>query len=95
MAAQGEFLLADGVRPELHLAHPLDAMFQEIAAVWGLPVGRRVRLSVRDPALPELSGRLELIAAPDLPFNPREALRLRVSGVAFSSAEIAEWVLSE
>jgi hypothetical protein len=39
-----------------------------------------------------LSGRLELIAAPDLPFNPRVALRLRVSGVAFSSAEIVEWV---
>lgn len=95
MEEQGEFLLADGVQSELHLAHPLDAMFQEIAAGWGLPIGQRVRLSLRDPALPELSGQLELVAAPDLPLNPREALRLRVSGVAFSSAEIAAWVLVE
>lgn len=95
MEEQGEFLLADRVQPELYLAHPLDAIFQEIAAIWGLPIGRCVRLSGRDPALPELSGRLELVGAPDLPFNLREALRLRVSGGAFSSTEIVGWVLLE
>ena len=92
MEEQSEFLLVDGVQPERHVAHPLGALLQEVSAAWGLPIGLRVRVSVRDSSLPELSGRLELITAPDLPFNPRVALRLRVSGVVFSSAEIVEWV---
>jgi hypothetical protein len=92
---QSEFLFADGAEPELHLPHALDALFQEIAAAWGLPVGRRVRVSLRDPALPELAGSLELVGAPDLPLDPREVLRLRISGVTFRSDEIAAWVLLE
>jgi hypothetical protein len=51
--AQSEFLVADWAQPEL--PHALDALFQEIAAAWGLPVGRRVRVSLRDPALPEMA----------------------------------------
>jgi hypothetical protein len=55
---QDEFLFAAGAQPELHLPHAFDGLFREIAAAWGLPVGRRVRVSLRDPALPELAGRL-------------------------------------
>lgn len=53
MPTQDEFLFADGAQSELHLPHALDGLLQVIAATWGLPVGRRVRVSLRHPVLPE------------------------------------------
>jgi len=95
MSEQSEFLFAEGAQPELHVPHPLDDFFQAVSDRWGLPIGRNVRLNLRDPALPLLKGKLELERAPDLPLNPREALSLRVRGVNFSSVEIASWSLAE
>ncbi len=95
MDEQAEFLFADGPQPELHDAHPLDDLFQAVADLWSLPIGRRVRVNLRDPALPLLEGTLELQRAPDLPLNPREPLSLRIRGLTFSSSEIASWSLAE
>lgn len=92
---QDEFLFADGPQPELHLAHPLDDLFVAIAAAWGVPVGRAVRLNLVNSALPELAGKLELVRAPDLPLDGREALYLRLKGVLFTHREIANWTLLE
>ncbi len=83
---------------------PLDAPFQpapaappdlraEIACVWGLPLGERVELSLRGESLDTLTGVLELAAAPDFPWNPRQTLRLRVNGYAFDSRAITRWSL--
>lgn len=95
MAEQSEFLFADGTQPELHVAHPLDDLFQAVAELWSLPIGRKVRVNLRDPALPPFEGKLELHRASDLPLNRREALSLRVRGLNFTSAEIASWSLAE
>jgi hypothetical protein len=46
-------------------------------------------------SLPVLDGRLELVSAPDLPFDPREPLNLRVRGYIFSSRSIAGWATAE
>jgi hypothetical protein len=45
--------------------------------------------------LPALDGRLELASAPDLPFDPRQPLNLRVRGYEFSSRAIAGWAMME
>lgn len=92
---QHEFLFADGPQPELHLAHPLDDLFVAIAGAWGVPVGRDVRLNLTNPALPELTGKLELVRAPDLHLDRREPLYLRLKGVLFTHREIANWTLLE
>ncbi len=81
-------------QPELHVAHPLDDLFQAVADLWSLPIGRIVRVDLRDPALPPVEGKLELQRAPDLPLNPREPISLRVRGLN-TSVEIASWSLAE
>jgi hypothetical protein len=92
---QDEFLFADGPQPELHRTHPLDDLFVTIAEAWGVPVGRGVRLNLINSALPELTGKLEVVRSPDLPLDGRELLYLRLKGVLFTHREIANWTLLE
>lgn len=63
----------------------------EIARAWGLPLGERVEISFRDGQLDTLAGQLELAAAPDFPWNPREPLTLRIAGFTFSTRDIERW----
>ena len=63
----------------------------EIAAAWGLPLGERVEISLRGDPIDPLTGTLELVSAPDYPWNPREALRLRIAGFVFGSRDIERW----
>jgi hypothetical protein len=88
--------------PEHQADLPLDAAFNpapaappelrdEIARAWGLPLGERVEISLRDGSVDTLAGVLELAAAPDFPWNPRQPLRLRVAGFVFSSRDIGRW----
>lgn len=63
----------------------------EIAAVWGLPLGERVEVDLRDGSVDALTGTLELAASPDFPWNPREPLQLRIAGIVFSSRDLARW----
>jgi hypothetical protein len=81
---------------------PIDATFgpepsappelrDEIARAWSLPLGERVEVSFRDGQLDTLAGVLELAAAPDFPWNPREPLTLRIAGFVFSTRDIERW----
>lgn len=78
------FSAAPGAPPELR---------EEIASAWGLPLGRQVAVSFRDGKFAGVAGVLELAAAPDYPWNPRQPLRLRVAGCDFSSRDIEHWRL--
>jgi hypothetical protein len=63
----------------------------EIARVWSLPLGEQVEVSLRQDSLDTVSGVLELAAAPDFPWDPRQPLRLRVKGFVFDSRNIVRW----
>ncbi len=91
---QLEFLLAgadDGGMA--HLVDPLGDLRERISVCWRLPLGQRVRVDLRDCELPWLQGRLELVQAPDLPLDPRQALVLRIGTIEFSSRQIVAWAL--
>jgi hypothetical protein len=93
---QQEFLFADGHAPQLGMPWTDDPLVTDVAKAWGLPIGKNVRIHLKDgESLPVLDGRLELASAPDLPFDPREPLNLRVRGYIFSSRSIAGWATAE
>jgi len=62
----------------------------EIAAAWSLPLGQRVEVSFRGQRS-AVTGILELLRAPDYPWDPRQPLKLGIAGLVFSSREIASW----
>jgi len=64
----------------------------EIAAAWGLPLGQRVEVSLRDERC-ALRGILELQRAPDYPWDGRQVLQLAVAGFVFSSREMERWTV--
>jgi hypothetical protein len=63
----------------------------EIAQVWGLPLGQRVEVSLQNRDT--IAGALELISTPSYPWDPHQPLRLRIKGFAFTTKEIEHWVL--
>ena len=93
MENQQEFLFAGGPAPQLHPPDPRSGFYNEVSTAWQLPVGRVVRVDLRDHDVPGLQGMLELSRAPDLPLDPHQPLKLRVGGVEFSSRQIAAWAL--
>ena len=90
---QTEFLLSDGPAPELITPAPLADLVAEMARLWGLPLYQKARLTLKNHALDEVRGRLELVKAPDLPLNQEQLLLLRASGVEFTHRQITEWTL--
>lgn len=83
---------------ELGFESPSDAaplvvpeLRDEVAAAWGLPLGERVEVCFRGSQRASITGVLELISAPDFPWDPQQALRLRIAGFVFSSREIERW----
>jgi hypothetical protein len=70
------------------LAAPLT---DELAAVWGLPLGRKVRVELRQHTVDGLTGLLQVAGLPDLPFNARQPLRLRIGHIEFTSRQIVTW----
>jgi len=64
----------------------------EIAVAWGLPLGQRVEVSLRNQPC-ALRGILELERAPDYPWDGRQVLQLAVAGFAFSSREMERWTV--
>ena len=68
------------------------ALREEIAAAWGLPLGQRVEVSLRNERC-ALRGVLELQRAPDYPWDGRQALQLAVAGFVFSSREMEHWAV--
>ena len=77
--------------------HPAPAappeLREEIAQAWGLPLGSRVEVCFRDSQRSAMTGTLELLTAPDYPWNPRQTLQLRIAGFVFSSREIDRWTI--
>lgn len=71
----------------------LSDFFDEVSRAWGIPVGQRVNLRLRDAALPELTGKLKLVRPPDLPLDPSETLALTLNGIEFTHRQIAAWSL--
>jgi hypothetical protein len=63
----------------------------EVSAVWGLPIGRRVRVELRQHAVPGLVGSLQIAGLPPLPFDQRQFLRLRIGHEEFTSHQIVAW----
>ena len=93
---QQEFLFAPGDSPQLGLPQADDPLFSDIARAWSLPIGKKVCVHLKDgESLPVLDGRLELASAPDIPFNPRQPLSLRIRGYVFSSQAITGWAAAE
>lgn len=93
MESQQDFLFADGPAPELHPPDPRSNFYADVAALWQLPVGQRVRVDLTGHQFAELSGRLELARSPDLPLDCRETLALRIGSIEFSHRQIATWSL--
>jgi hypothetical protein len=92
--AQEEFLFCEGDEARLGLPLPEDPLLRDIGEEWGLPVGQRVRVMFRGgESFRELTGRLEVAVAPELPLNHHRALRLRVAGYEFANTAISECVV--
>jgi hypothetical protein len=94
MESQEDFLFADGPAPELHLPDPRSNLYADVATLWQIPVGQRVRVDLTDHHFTELSGRLELARAPDLPLDRRETLALRIGPIEFSNRQLTAWSLT-
>jgi len=89
---QEEFLFAEGAEPPLALPDLRSELYAGIAAFWELPLGEAATVELRGhPHFSNLQGRLELSRAPDVPFDRREALALRIGKIDFSSRQIVSW----
>ena len=75
--------IAPAVLPELR---------DEIALCWGLPLGQRVEICFRGSDRSAVTGILELITAPDFPWDSHQPLRLRIAGFVFSSRDVDRWI---
>jgi len=67
------------------------SLHSEIARAWRLPLRECVEIRLRDNSIPALRGPLELLTAPDYPWDPRQPLSLRIAGYTFHSHEIESW----
>ena len=92
-APQEELFFAEGPAQHSHSPDPRSALFAEIGALWQLPVGQVARVNLNGHNLSDLQGRIELVRAPDLPFDRREVLALRIGTIEFSSRQIVSWSL--
>lgn len=96
MESQNEFTFALNETDGPSAARAEDPLIADISAVWRLPIGQKIKIQLRDQEnLSEITGKLELTRAPELPFDPRETLQLRIRGYAFSSRAIVAWTLVE
>jgi hypothetical protein len=90
---QNEFLFTDGPAANIVLPDPRSNLFADVAALWELPVGQNAHVNLSGHNMSDLQGRIELARAPDLPFDRREVLALRIGTVEFSSRQIVSWSL--
>ena len=89
MEQQNEFLFTGSENPRLGIPRVDDPLVADMARIWGLPIGQRVRIQLKvGENLPMIAGRLEVT---DAPFDSRTPLSLFVSGYVFSGRSIASW----
>jgi hypothetical protein len=67
-------------------------LVDEIAATWGLPLGQRVEVTLRNQPC-ALRGTLKLERAPDYPWDGRQVLELAVAGFVFRSRDMERWTV--
>ena len=91
---QEELFFAEDPAPQSHLPDPRSDLFAEIGALWRLPVGQVAHVNLIAHNMSDLQGRIELARAPDLPFDRREALALRIGTIEFSSRQVVSWSLA-
>jgi hypothetical protein len=65
----------------------------EIAAVWRLPLGQRLEVCFRGTERSAATGWLELLRAPDYPWDPHQPLQLAIAGLHFTSRQIDRWTI--
>jgi hypothetical protein len=82
LGLDGGFNTAPAVVPNLR---------DEIATVWGLPLGQRVEICLTGAERSAVSGVLELLHAPDFPWDKHQPLRLAIAGFVFSSRDVDRW----
>ena len=63
----------------------------EIAKAWGIPLGQRVEVCLKGGERFAATGILELISTPDFPWDARKSLKLRLSGLNFTTRDIDRW----
>lgn len=90
---QENFLFGDEVDPTREVFEPLADFLADVSRAWDLPLGECVRLRLHG-IVPELTGKLKLAYPPDMPFDPRQPIVLRLNGIQFSQRDIASWVLA-
>ncbi len=96
MGKQDEFLFCEGAEGRIGLPLPEDPLVRDIGTEWGLPVGQRVRITFHPgESFRELTGRLEVAVAPELPLNRHRSLRLRIAGYDFVHTTVAGCVVVE
>jgi hypothetical protein len=61
----------------------------EIAAAWSLPLGQRVEICFRGAERSSINGILELLRAPDYPWDRHQSLKLRIAGFIFGYSRIS------
>jgi hypothetical protein len=91
-------LFSDSPPPRSRAEPPLQGftdlapnLTDEVARAWGLPVGRWARVTLRGHAVDELTGLVQIEGLPDLPFDPRQPLRLRIGRESFTSRQVTGW----
>ncbi len=75
-------------------AETLPHLRDEIAKVWGLPLGERVEITFHASfALPSILGLLELRTDPNYPWDSHQPISLRIAGIDFTNRDIERWTL--
>jgi hypothetical protein len=65
----------------------------EVATLWGYPLGQRVEICFRGGERSAVTGKLELLRAPDYPWDRHQPLKLAIAGLVFSSRDIDRWTI--
>lgn len=82
LGLDGGFSPAPAAVPELR---------DEIASAWGLPLGQRVEVCFKGAERSAIRGILELLRAPDFPWDQHQPLSLAIAGFVFTSRDIERW----
>lgn len=72
---------------------PVPELRDEVAALWGYPLGQCVEVCFRGGQRSAITGKLELLRAPDYPWDRQQPLQLAIAGFVFSSREIDRWTV--
>jgi hypothetical protein len=64
-----------------------------LPTVWAYPLCKRVEVCFKGGERSAVIGVLELLRAPDFPWDRHQPLQLAIAGLVFSSREIERWTI--